>query len=100
MKVRIPKQNSQAEMMKQLQEFQANSARMEEELNESTYHYLDSIINSSKTGWSKRDDEYNYSVMWGNGLPAPKGESEEDDGMFSLSFKRGSKIINLSHGSW
>lgn len=37
MKVRIPKQNSQAEMMKQLQEFQANSARMEEELNAREY---------------------------------------------------------------
>lgn len=37
MKVRIPKQNSQAEMMKQLQEFQANSAKMEEELNEREY---------------------------------------------------------------
>ena len=73
---------------------------MEDELSESTYHYLDSIISNGDTGWSKRDDEYSYSVMWGNGLPAPKGESEEDDGMFSLSFKRGSKIINLSHGSW
>lgn len=73
---------------------------MEEELNETTYHYLDSIIMSGDTGWSKRDDEYSYSIMWGNGLPAPKGESEEDDGMFSLSFKKGSKIINLSHGSW
>ena len=73
---------------------------MEHELSESTYHYLDSIINSGKTEWSKRDDKYSYSIMWGNGLPAPKGESEEDDGMFSLSFKKGSKIINLSHGSW
>ena len=73
---------------------------MEEELGESTYHYLDSIINNGNTGWSKRDDEYSYSIMWGNGLPTPKGESEEDDGMFSLSFKKGSKIINLSHGSW
>lgn len=73
---------------------------MEEELSESTYHYLDSIVNSGNTGWSKRDDEYSYSIMWGNGLPAPKGESEEEDGMFSLSFMKGSKIINLSHGSW
>ena len=73
---------------------------MEEELGESTYHYLDSIINSGDTGWSKHEDEYSYSIMWGNGLPTPKGESEEDDGMFSLSFKKGSKIINLSHGSW
>lgn len=73
---------------------------MEEELSESTFHYLDSIVNSGNTGWSKRDDEYSYSIMWGNGLPVPKGESEEEDGMFSLSFKKGSKTINLSHGSW
>ena len=37
MKVRIPQQNSQAQMMKKLQEFQENSAKMEEELNERTY---------------------------------------------------------------
>ena len=73
---------------------------MEDELSESTYHYLDSIINAGNTQWYKHGDEYSYSIMWGNGLPAPKGESEEDDGMFSLSFKKGSKIINLSHGSW
>ncbi len=43
---------------------------------------------------------YNKPLCGGNGLPAPKGESEEEDGTFSLSFKRGSKIVNLSHGSW
>ncbi len=37
MKVRIPKQNTQADMMKQLQEFQANSAKLEEELNGREY---------------------------------------------------------------
>ena len=37
MKVRIPKQNTQADMMRQLQEFQANSAKMEEELNAREY---------------------------------------------------------------
>lgn len=37
MKVRIPQQNSQAEMMRKLQEFQANSAKMEEELNAREY---------------------------------------------------------------
>ena len=73
---------------------------MKDELSESTYHYLDSIINAGNTQWFKHGDEYSYSIMWGNGLPAPQGESEEDDGMFSLSFKKGSKIINLSHGSW
>ncbi len=37
MKVRIPQQNSQAQMMKKLQEFQENSAKMEEELNQREY---------------------------------------------------------------
>lgn len=37
MKVRIPQQNSQSEMMRKLQEFQANSAKMEEDLNEREY---------------------------------------------------------------
>ena len=37
MKVRIPQQNSQAQMMKKLQEFQENSAKMEEELNRREY---------------------------------------------------------------
>ena len=73
---------------------------MEDELSESTYLYLDSIISAGYTQWLKQGDEYSYSIMWGNGLPAPKGEREDDDGMFSLSFKKGSKIINLSHGSW
>jgi hypothetical protein len=73
---------------------------MEDELSESTYLYLDSIISAGNTQWLKQGDEYSYSIMWGNGLPAPKGEREDDDGMFSLSFKKGSKIINLSHGSW
>ena len=73
---------------------------MENDLNESAYHYLDSVINAGDTNWSKHNDVYSYSIMWGNGLPAPEGENEEEDIMFSLSFKAGSKIINLSHGSW
>ena len=73
---------------------------MEEELSESTYHYLDSIISVGNTKWGKYDDEYSYSIIWGNGLPAPKGECDEDDIMFSLSFKKGNKIIELSYGYW
>lgn len=73
---------------------------MKDDLDESTYNYLDSIIDSGDTSWSKHGNEYSYSIMWGNGLPAPKGESKDDDIMFSLSFERGSKIINLKSGSW
>ena len=45
---------------------------MENELSESTYHYLDSIISAGNTQWFKHGDEYSYSIMWGNGLPEPK----------------------------
>ena len=73
---------------------------MENDLSESTYHYLDSVISAGDTNWSKHNDVYRYSIMWGNGLPAPKGENEEDDMTFSLSFKAGSKMVTLNYGAW
>ena len=73
---------------------------MENDLSESTYHYLDSVISAGDTNWGKHNDVYRYSIMWGNGLPAPKGENEEDDMTFSLSFKAGSKIVTLNYGAW
>ena len=73
---------------------------MENDLSESTYHYLDSVISAGDTNWSKHNDVYRYSIMWGNGLPAPEGENDEDDMTFSLSFKAGSKIVTLNYGAW
>lgn len=69
---------------------------MEDELSD----YLDSIISAGNTQWSKHDDEYSYSIIWGNGFLAPKGEDDEEDMMFSLSMKKGSKIVTLYSGSW
>ena len=73
---------------------------IKDDLSESTYHYLDSIINYNTTKWSKCDNEYSYEIWWGNGLSAPQGENEEEGKMLSLSFKKGSKIITLYSGSW
>ena len=73
---------------------------MEDELSEAIYHYLDSIISAGNTEWSKHDDEYSYSIIWGNGFPAPKGEDDEEDMMFSLSTKKGSKIVTIEYGAW
>ena len=58
---------------------------MEDELSESIYHYLDSIISAGNTEWSKHDDEYSYSIIWGNGFPAPKGEDDEEDIEFYIN---------------
>ena len=73
---------------------------MKNDLSESTYHYLDSVISAGDTNWSKHNDVYRYSIMWGNGLPAPEGENDEDDMTFSLFFKAGSKIVTLNYGAW
>ena len=73
---------------------------MEEDLSESTYHYLDSIIDVNKTRWDRDDDEYSYEIMWGNGLPVPKGESDEEDMAFLLSMKKGTRIVTIEYGSW
>ena len=73
---------------------------MKNDLSESTYHYLDSVISAGDTNWSKHNDVYRYSIMWGNGLPAPEGENEEEDMTFSLSFKAGSKKVTLNYGAW
>lgn len=43
---------------------------------------------------------YSYSKMWGNGLPAPKGENDEEDVFLEISLKKGSKQAIISYGVW
>ena len=72
---------------------------MESELSESTYMILDSL-SSGSTHWSFYDGEYRFSVMWGNGAVAPNGENPNEDRTFSLSFKKGNRLVYLSTGMW
>lgn len=44
--------------------------------------------------------EYSYSAIWGNGLEAPKGESDEDDISFSIDIERGSKTFHIRAARW
>ena len=44
--------------------------------------------------------EYSFSVIWGNGLEAPKGESNEDDFSFSIDLERGSKTFHIRVMEW
>ena len=44
--------------------------------------------------------EYSYSAIWGNGIEAPKGESDKDDINFSIDIERGSKTFHIRVGEW
>ena len=64
------------------------------------YQMLDSLIETRTTGWRKNGETYIFSTMWGNGLPAPKGESEDEDRSFSISFGKGSKRATINSSMW
>ena len=61
---------------------------------------IDMMIASGNTGWHKDGNKYSFSVMWGNGLPTPKGENEQIDGTFSITLTRGEKFGSIRSGSW
>ena len=67
---------------------------------ERVYQTLDSLIEIGKTGWRMNDSVYVFSATWGNGMPAPKGESEDEDRTFSISFNKGSKRATVNSGMW
>ena len=61
---------------------------------------IDSMIASNNTEWEKKDSVYSYSTFWGNGYPAPKGESEATDGIFKITLTKGSKYGEIEDGAW
>lgn len=61
---------------------------------------IDKMIANSNTGWQRDGNRYFFSVIWGNGLPTPKGESDEADGTFSLTITKGEKVGEIRSGSW
>ena len=67
---------------------------------EEMFDEIDKMIATGNTGWERDGNKYSFSVTWGNGFPAPKGEREEDDGMFSITIKRGEKEGIITHGAW
>lgn len=61
---------------------------------EAFYKILDEHFDSFEPG------KYSYSAIWGNGMEAPKGESDKDDISFSIDIERGSKTFRVSVGTW
>ncbi len=61
---------------------------------------IDKMIEKGKTGWRREGITYKFSIIWGNGYPAPEGESEDADGTFGLTITKGEKKEFLESGSW
>ncbi len=62
------------------------------------YQSLDSLVATDV--WFLHDNVYSFSAIWGNGFPAPQGESEEEDMMFDIHIEKGSKQAVVSYGAW
>lgn len=67
---------------------------------EELFDKIDQMIASGNTGWQRDGNKYSFSVIWGNGFPAPKGESEEHDGTFSITIIRGEEVGEIRSGAW
>ena len=52
------------------------------------------------TGWKRDGKKYSFSVFWGNGFAAPKGESEDAGGFFDITMTRGEKEAIIHSGAW
>ena len=61
---------------------------------EDFYKDLDEHFDSFEPG------EYSFSAIWGNGMEAPKGESDKDDISFSIDIARASKTFYIRVGEW
>ena len=61
---------------------------------EAFYNKLDEHFDSFEPG------KYSYSAIWGNGMEAPKGESDQDDISFSIDIVRGSKTFHVKVMRW
>ena len=51
--------------------------------------------------WTEDDrTEYSYDCIWGNGLPAPKGESDKDDYDFKVKIIEGERVFHIEVSAW
>ena len=67
---------------------------------EEMFDKIDKMIATCKTGWHKEGNDYIYNCTWGNGYPAPKGESDDKDMIFGITITRGEKQGTIQHGMW
>ena len=61
---------------------------------------IDKLIDAGNAKWVKEGNKYTFSTIWGNGYPAPKGEREEEDGIFDITLTKGEKKGEIICGAW
>ncbi len=61
---------------------------------------LDSLSSIKGSDWSKSNDGYRFSKMWGNEMPAPKGESDDEDWFLSIYIVKGQREATIEYGMW
>ena len=66
---------------------------------EEFYASIEAMVDS-ENWYVVGDSLYRYSRMWGNGIPAPPGEDDEEDMSLSIEIKRGEKQFHVSYGAW
>ena len=65
------------------------------------YRCLDSLAAVKDSHWSRqKDGTYSFRYIWGNGSPAPKGESDEEDMSLHVKIRKGSKWAEIEYGAW
>lgn len=64
------------------------------------FEKIDKLIAAGNTKWVKEDNKYTFSIMWGNGLPTPKGEHDADDTTFRLTINKGKSYGEIWSGAW
>ena len=67
---------------------------------EEMFDKIDKMIATGKTGWHKDGSDYIFNCTWGNGYPAPNGESDDEDMIFGITITRGEKQGTIRHGMW
>lgn len=67
-------------------------------LEEPDFRQLDSLVSIKE--WRFERNHYSFGRRWGNGFPAPDGESEDEDRFFSISIEKGSSEAQIMYGVW
>jgi hypothetical protein len=64
------------------------------------FEEIDGLIAAGNNHWKKEGDEYSFSIMWGNGMPTPKGEHDSDDRIFEITITMGKRSGEIRSGAW